>query len=139
MNIVGLGNTGCQIAKNFEKYGQYKVFYIDGKIDVIEREKIRNTIEETENAIIVAQSVCFNTGINIKKLHNIGFIFNSKSGTKIIQSIGRGLRKHDTKSAMNLFDINFNFKYSDRHFKERRQIYKKEYNKDITQVVKFKV
>ena len=29
MNIVGLGNTGCQIAKNFEKYGQYKVFYID--------------------------------------------------------------------------------------------------------------
>ena len=113
--------------------------YIDGKIDVIEREKIRNTIEETENAIIVAQSVCFNTGINIKKLHNIGFIFNSKSGTKIIQSIGRGLRKHDTKSAMNLFDINFNFKYSERHFKERRQIYKKEYNKDITQAVKFKV
>ena len=116
-----------------------KVFYIDGKIDVIEREKIRNTIEETENAIIVAQSVCFNTGINIKKLHNIGFIFNSKSGTKIIQSIGRGLRKHDTKPAMNLFDINFNFKYSERHFRERRQIYKKEYNKDITQVVKFKV
>ena len=31
------------------------------QIDVIEREKIRNTIEETENAIIVAQSVCFNT------------------------------------------------------------------------------
>jgi len=29
MNIVGLGNAGCQIAKNFEKYEQYKVFCID--------------------------------------------------------------------------------------------------------------
>lgn len=29
MNIVGLGNAGCQIAKNFQNYGQYKVFCID--------------------------------------------------------------------------------------------------------------
>ena len=29
MNIVGLGGPGCQIAKNFEEYGQYKVFCID--------------------------------------------------------------------------------------------------------------
>ena len=29
MNIVGLGNAGCQIAKNFEQYGQYKTFCID--------------------------------------------------------------------------------------------------------------
>jgi len=29
MNIVGLGNAGCQIAKNFKNYGQYKVFCID--------------------------------------------------------------------------------------------------------------
>ena len=29
MNIVGLGNAGCQIAKSFENYGQYKIFCID--------------------------------------------------------------------------------------------------------------
>ena len=29
MNIVGLGNAGCQIAKNFDQYGQYKTFCID--------------------------------------------------------------------------------------------------------------
>ncbi len=29
MNIIGLGNAGCQIAKSFEKYGQYEVFCID--------------------------------------------------------------------------------------------------------------
>ena len=29
MNIVGLGNAGCQIAKNFKNYEQYQVFCID--------------------------------------------------------------------------------------------------------------
>jgi len=29
MNIIGLGLAGCQIAKNFENYEQYKVFCID--------------------------------------------------------------------------------------------------------------
>ena len=29
MNIVGLGNAGCQIAKNFENYDQYEVFCVD--------------------------------------------------------------------------------------------------------------
>jgi len=29
MNIVGLGQAGCQIAKSFENYEQYKVFCID--------------------------------------------------------------------------------------------------------------
>ena len=29
MNILGLGHAGCEIAKNFESYDQYKVFYID--------------------------------------------------------------------------------------------------------------
>lgn len=29
MNIVGLGNTGCNVAKIFENYPQYRVFQID--------------------------------------------------------------------------------------------------------------
>ena len=29
MNIIGLGNAGCQIAKNFENYDQYSVFCVD--------------------------------------------------------------------------------------------------------------
>ena len=29
MNIVGLGRAGCQVAKKFENYGQYKVFCVD--------------------------------------------------------------------------------------------------------------
>ena len=29
MNIVGLGTAGCRLAKKFEKYDQYRVFFID--------------------------------------------------------------------------------------------------------------
>jgi len=29
MNVVGLGNAGCKIAKYFEQYPQYNVFYVD--------------------------------------------------------------------------------------------------------------
>ena len=29
MNVVGLGNAGCKIAKNFEKYPQYSVYFVD--------------------------------------------------------------------------------------------------------------
>jgi hypothetical protein len=29
MNVVGLGNAGCSIAKYFENYPQYNVFYVD--------------------------------------------------------------------------------------------------------------
>ena len=33
MNIVGLGNAGCKIAKDFEIYPQYNTFFIDTKND----------------------------------------------------------------------------------------------------------
>jgi len=33
MNIIGLGRAGCQIAKSFENYEQYKVFCIDAEDD----------------------------------------------------------------------------------------------------------
>lgn len=29
MNVLGLGGAGCKIAKNFEKYPQYSVYYVD--------------------------------------------------------------------------------------------------------------
>ena len=118
---------------------EVEVFYIDGSISLDVRERIRELIEQNEDVIVIAQSTTFSTGINIKNLHSIGFVFQSKSSTKILQSIGRGLRKHKSKDHINLFDINFNFKYSDRHSKERAKIYKKEYNQPISCEVNIKV
>ena len=60
------------------------------------------------------------TGINIKRLNSVVFCFNSKSTSRIIQSIGRILRLHKEKEYAELIDIVFNTKYSVKHFNERR-------------------
>ena len=51
------------------------------------------------------------TGINIKNIHNVVFASPSKSIIRVLQSIGRGLRRSDTKQQMKLFDIADDLRY----------------------------
>ena len=74
----------------------------------------------------------FSTGINIKNLHNIIFATPSKSQVKVLQSIGRGLRKSDNGEPTKLFDIADDFhkkgykNFTLKHSAERIKIYTKE-------------
>jgi type I site-specific restriction endonuclease len=45
------------------------------------------------------------TGVNIKKLHNCIFASSIKSYESVIQSIGRVLRTHISKSGAKIFDL----------------------------------
>ena len=92
-----------------------KVFFVSGTTDVADREAIRGIVEKEKNAIIVASLGTFSTGINIKNLHNIIFASPSKSQIKVLQSIGRGLRKADDGSGCTLFDI-----CDDLHWKSKK-------------------
>lgn len=109
-----------------------KVFYVSGEVDASDREKIRGIVEKEKDAIIVASLGTFSTGINIRNLHNIVFATPSKSQVKVLQSIGRGLRKSDDGSTTKLFDIadDFHMKgyknFTLRHSAERIKIYTKE-------------
>ena len=109
-----------------------KVFFIHGGVDGEKREDIRSLVEHETNAIIVASSGTFSTGVNIRNLHNIIFTSPSKSKIKTLQSIGRGLRKSETKESVLLFDIadDLSWKthknYTLEHFKERIKIYSEE-------------
>jgi type I site-specific restriction endonuclease len=108
------------------------VFFIHGGVDGEKREDIRSLVEHETNAIIVASSGTFSTGVNIRNLHNIIFTSPSKSKIKTLQSIGRGLRKSETKESVLLFDIadDLSWKthknYTLEHFKERIKIYSEE-------------
>ena len=82
-----------------------KIFYVSGETDTDTREHIRKITEEQKNAIIVASLGTFSTGINIRNLHNIIFASPSKSQIKVLQSIGRGLRKSDDGKDTTLYDI----------------------------------
>ena len=136
------GNTLC-LYQLVEKHGlvlynlmkdfDRKVFFIHGGTDTETREKIRAITEEETNAIIVASYGTFSTGINIRNLHNIVFASPSKSRIRVLQSIGRGLRKSDKGDIRTtLLDIADDFSYKDRknftlnHFLERINIYNEE-------------
>jgi superfamily II DNA or RNA helicase len=81
------------------------VYYISGEVDGLDRDEIRKIIETEDDAIIVASDGTFSTGTNIKKLHNVIFASPSKGKIKNLQSIGRMLRLHDTKSHAKLYDV----------------------------------
>ncbi len=109
-----------------------KLFYVSGETDVDTREEIRAITETQDNAIIVASMGTFSTGINIKRLHNIIFASPSKSQIRVLQSIGRGLRKSADGRATKVFDIadDLHWKskknYTLNHAAERIKIYAKE-------------
>lgn len=103
-----------------------RVYFIRGEVDVDEREKIKVIMENSNDIICIAISAIFSTGVNIKNLHNIIFTAAGKSFVRTVQSIGRGLRKHETKSKLIIIDLADNLTYSKSHSIKRQEIYKKE-------------
>jgi superfamily II DNA or RNA helicase len=109
-----------------------KVFFVAGETELEQREGIRNIVEKEENAIIVASYGTFSTGINIRSLKNVIFASPSKSRIRILQSIGRQLRKCEGKHVAKLYDIaddlhhGQTLNYTLRHFLKRVKIYESE-------------
>lgn len=102
------------------------IYFIRGETEIKERENIRNLMEEKNDVIVIAISKIFSTGINIPNLHNIIFASAGKAKIKILQSIGRALRLHPTKTRASIFDIADNTRYGRRHLLERENLYKNE-------------
>jgi superfamily II DNA or RNA helicase len=109
-----------------------KIFFVYGGTDADSREKVRELVEKEKDAIICASYGVYSTGINIRNIHNIVFASPSKSRIRNLQSIGRGLRKSDTKDSAILYDISDDLTHNDRknytlnHFSERIKIYSSE-------------
>jgi superfamily II DNA or RNA helicase len=137
------GNT-LLLYQMVEKHGQVlydiinssvedrKVFFVHGKVSADEREIVRQITEKESDAIIVASYGTFSTGINIRNLHNIIFASPSKSRIRNLQSIGRGLRKGDSKETATLYDIADDLSYKSwnnytlKHFAVRIKMYNEE-------------
>jgi len=109
-----------------------KIFFVSGNTDAESREEVRRITEGEQGAIIVASLGTFSTGINIRNLHNIIFASPSKSQIRILQSVGRVLRKSDDGRSAKIYDIadDLHWKrrknYTLNHSAERIKIYAKE-------------
>jgi superfamily II DNA or RNA helicase len=103
-----------------------QVFFIQGSVEIDERERIKQLMESSTNVVVIAISKIFSTGINIKNLHYIVFAGGGKAKVRVVQSIGRGLRLHASKTKLHLMDIADDLKYGNRHAEKRQSIYEKE-------------
>lgn len=117
-------------------YPNRNVKVISGSVSAAEREDIRKKLESEDGTVIVATYGTCSTGINMPKLHEVILYANSKSKIKVLQSLGRGLRKHNSKKRVILYDIVDDMSYCLRtrvirnylyqHWKEREKYYKEQ-------------
>lgn len=82
-----------------------KVHFIAGETGTDVRNDLRGTAENESGLIIVASYGVMSTGISIKRLHHLVFAHPVKSKVIVLQSIGRVLRKHDSKDKSICWDI----------------------------------
>ena len=85
--------------------GYEKVYYVSGEVDTETRNALKVMAENGKGIIVVASYGVFSTGISVKNLHHIIFAHPVKSKVIVLQTIGRVLRKHESKSTANVFDI----------------------------------
>ena len=86
------------------------VHLIYGDTDVKIREEVRRISEVSDANIIFGSYGTMSTGVNIKNLHHVIFASPSKSRIRVLQSIGRGLRKAKGKDKAMLYDIADDFR-----------------------------
>ena len=108
------------------------IFFVHGGTDAHQREEIRKIVNGEKNAILVASYGTCSTGVNIPNIDNVIFASPSKSVIRVLQSIGRGLRKSKNNKITKIYDISDNMSYKSyknhtfKHMDERIKIYNNE-------------
>ena len=98
--------------------------FVSGAVKTQDRKDEYDEIRVVDNKILIATYGVASTGINILRLFNLVLFEPGKSFIRVIQSIGRGLRKGSDKDHIEIYDIASTCKYSKRHLSERRKFYK---------------
>jgi superfamily II DNA or RNA helicase len=109
--------------------------FVSGGMKLDERKEEYDEIKTSDGKIIVATYGVAAVGINIPRIFNLVLIEPGKSFVRVIQSIGRGIRKAEDKDSVEIWDITSTCKYAKRHLTERKKYYKEaQYPFTITKV-----
>ena len=98
--------------------------FISGEVKTKDRKEEYDEVKTVNNKIIVATYGVAAVGINIPRIFNLVLVEPGKSFVRVIQSIGRGIRKADDKDFVQIWDITAASKYAKRHLTERKRFYK---------------
>ena len=117
--LVDRINAGNEILKRLPD-----AVFISGETKLTERKEEYDEVATSMDKIIVATYVVASVGINIPRIFNLVLIEPGKSFVRVIQSIGRGIRKAEDKDFVQIWDITSNCKFAKRHLTQRKTFYK---------------
>jgi len=125
---MGKGNVFCLVdGVNFGKKLAKLIpgaIFVHGKDKKKARKEVYTLFKENDNLVVIATVHIASVGLNIKRIFNLMFIDVGKSFIRVIQTIGRGLRKAPDKDHVDVTDICTDLKYGKKHLRERIKFYK---------------
>ena len=98
--------------------------FVKGDVKLKDRKDAYDEIKEGTNLVIIATYGVAAVGINIPRIFNLVLVEPGKSFVRVIQSIGRGIRKAKDKDHVEIWDITSSCKFSKRHLTKRKAFYK---------------
>lgn len=101
-----------------------KAVFVSGSTKGSKRQEEYDEVAISSDKIIVATYGVAAVGINIPRIFNLVLLEPGKSFTRVIQSIGRGIRKADDKDFVQIWDITSTCKFVKRHLTKRKSFYK---------------
>ena len=109
--------------------------FVNGSLTSKKRKSEYDEVKTSDDKVIIATYGVASTGINLPRIFNLVLFEPGKSFTRVIQSIGRGIRKADDKDYVDVYDITSTCKYSKKHLTERKRFYKEaQYPFTVTKV-----
>jgi len=97
--------------------------FLSGATKSANRKEQYDSISTTDNTVTICTYGIAAVGINVPRIFNLVLIEPGKSFIRVIQSIGRGLRKADDKDFVNIYDITSTCKFAKRHLTKRKAFY----------------
>ena len=98
--------------------------FVSGSTKAGDRQSEYDEIATSTGKIIVATYGVAAVGINLPRIFNLVLLEPGKSFVRVIQSIGRGIRKAEDKDHVEIWDITSTCKFAKRHLTKRKQFYK---------------
>ena len=106
-----------------DRLGDRAVF-VSGATKGTKRQAEYDQVATATDKIIVATYGVAAVGINIPRIFNLVMLEPGKSFTRVIQSIGRGIRKAEDKDHVAIWDVTSTCKFSKRHLTKRKAFYR---------------
>jgi superfamily II DNA or RNA helicase len=98
--------------------------FVNGDMKSKNRKEHYDEVQGVDDKIIIATYGVAAVGINIPRIFNLVLVEPGKSFIRVIQSIGRGIRKAQDKDFVQIWDITGNCKFAKRHLTKRKQFYR---------------